>query len=130
MDKEVFDQRSVDEWLKEAEEKWNKLSPEEQEARLAAAKAEQERLSKMTLPEILAEAEQALAKSLGKPDWTYRDLPRMTPENRDALVKVIGEDEIFWITIAEYGDGTVRGQILISPIGMEALRQFSTGIRQ
>lgn len=126
------DMKQIDlhEWMQKLEEEWNKLSPEEQAARTAEAKAEQDRLSKMSIDEIFAEAEHALAKSLGKPDWTYRDLPRMHPENLNSLVQIIGEDEIYWITHAEYKDGSVRGQILISPIGMEALRQYSTGLRQ
>lgn len=118
------------EWMQKLEEEWNKLTPEEQAKRTAEAKAEQERLSKMSIEEIFAEAEQSLAKSLGKPDWTYRDLPRMHPENLDSLVQIIGEDEIYWITMAEYGDGSVRGQILISPLGMKALEMYSTGSRQ
>ena len=118
------------EWMQKLEEEWNKLSPEEQAERTAKAKAEQERLSKMSIEEIFAEAEQSLAKSLGKPDWTYRDLPRMHPEALDSLIQIIGEDEIFWITSAEYKDGSVRGQILISPLGMKALEMYSNGVRQ
>lgn len=128
MDKDL-QTRSVEEWLKEIEEAWNKLTPEEQEARKAAAQAEQERLSKMSPVEIMQEMEQALAKSLGKPDWTYRDLPRMTRESLDRMIQIIGEEEIYWITFADYGE-SVRGQLLISPVGMEALRQYSSGIRQ
>lgn len=126
------DMKQIDlhEWMQKLEEEWNKLSPEEQAKRTAEAKAEQERLSKMSIEEIFAEAEQSLAKSLGKPDWAYRDLPRMHPENLDSLVQIIGEDEIFWITKAEYKDGSVRGQILISPLGMKALEMYSTGSRQ
>lgn len=126
------DMKKIDlhEWMQKLEEEWNKLSPEEQEARIAEAKAEQERLSKMSIEEIMNEAQQELAKSLGKPGWTYRDLPRMIPEVRDNIVQIIGEDQIYWITQAEYKDGSVRGQILISPLGMKALEMYSTGSRQ
>lgn len=65
---------------------------------------------------MLDEAMQGLPKSLGKPDWTYKDLPRMLPEVKDDFIKLIGEENIEWITFAEYDDGSVRGQVLLSPI--------------
>jgi len=68
----------------------------------------------------------SLAKSMGKEGWTYRDLPNMLPEYMEKLVGWLGEDEYTFITFAErtWPDGvrTVRGQILISPKGIENLK--------
>ncbi len=52
--------------------------------------------------------------------WVYRDLPRMTPEFFDQLVAIIGESNIRWLSLADYGS-TKRGQMLVSPDGMKAL---------
>lgn len=76
--------------------------------------------------ELMRAAEQSIAESVGKPDWTYRDLPRMTPETLNQLVMIIGEENIDWITHASYDDGSVRGQILISPLGMAALGAYNS----
>lgn len=75
---------------------------------------------------MLDEARQDLPKSLGKPDWTYKDLPRMLPEVKDDFIKLIGEENIEWITFAEYDDGSVRGQVLLSPVAMAAIELMAT----
>ena len=75
---------------------------------------------------LLDEAMQELPKSLGKPDWTYKDLPRMLPEVKDDFIKLIGEENIEWITFAEYDDGSVRGQVLLSPVAMAAIELMAT----
>lgn len=75
---------------------------------------------------LLDEALQGLPKSLGKPDWTYKDLPRMLPEVKDDFIKLIGEENIEWITFAEYDDGSVRGQVLLSPVAMAAIEMMAT----
>ena len=67
-----------------------------------------------------------LAEQMGKPGWKYRDLPRMTPETLNMLVMIIGEENIEWITHASYDDGSCRGQILISPLGMDALGAYNS----
>ena len=58
--------------------------------------------------------------------WVYRDLPRMAPEYFEKLVALIGEDNIVWLSRADYGD-TQRGQMLVSPAGMENLRAYLRG---
>ena len=75
---------------------------------------------------MLDEAMQGLPKTLGKPDWTYKDLPRMLPEVKDDFIKLIGEENIEWITFAEYDDGSVRGQVLLSPVAMAAIEMMAT----
>lgn len=62
-------------------------------------------------------------------DWHYRDLPRMSQESLDALKNIIGESNLKWLTFADYGT-SVRGQVLISPNGMEALAEFNRGVKQ
>lgn len=53
--------------------------------------------------------------------WTYRDLPRMTQEAFDKFLGVLGEENARFLTFARYPDGAVRGQLLLSPAGMERL---------
>lgn len=56
--------------------------------------------------------------------WEYRDLPRMTPEYFDKFVALIGEENIRWLTLAECGDGCKRGQLFVSPTGLERARAY------
>lgn len=77
---------------------------------------------------LFAEAEQKVFREVtGLPDWHYKDLPKMTPEILDKLVDAIGPDHIKWITKAEYkieGKDFKRGQVMISPEGIENLKTF------
>lgn len=57
--------------------------------------------------------------------WVYRDLPRMTKDALEKLLGIIGKDEVRWLTRAEYGDGAVRGQLFISPRGMENMKEYT-----
>lgn len=59
------------------------------------------------------------------PGWTYRDLPRMAPAFMDAFVDLVGEEHLRWITSARYPDGSVRGQVMISPEGMERIKRHN-----
>ena len=81
------------------------------------------------LSEAIAEAIKSDPKMAEYRDWTYRDLPRMTTECLEKLKLLIGEENIKWITYADYGD-SVHGQILISPVGMQNLSDFQTATRQ
>ena len=64
-------------------------------------------------------------KTLVADGWVYRDLPRMTTEAMDILLGVIGEGNYEFLTFAECPDKehgkAVRGQVMISPLGMENL---------
>lgn len=77
--------------------------------------------------------DEALGKSipaeLGFPDWTYKDLPRMLPSVKDEFVALVGEDNIKWITFASYDDGSVRGQVLLSPTAMAIVEKTATSPR-
>ena len=121
---ENFEQRDVSDWVAEVNSKWAAMSPEEQEAKRAANLAERVNNYAMSIHEIMAECDAAMAKAAGKPDWTYKDLPRMTHEVFSEFVDVIGDDNLHWLTVADYGP-TIRGQVLISPAGMEILRNFN-----
>lgn len=59
----------------------------------------------------------SLAESLGRPGWQYRDLPRLSPDLMAQFKALIGEENLFWVTYADYGDSQ-RGQVLISPDGL------------
>lgn len=80
----------------------------------------------MELAMMLDEGLNTLPENLGFPDWTYKDLPRMLPEVRDDLIAMIGEENIKWITHADYDDGSVRGQVLLSPVAMAILERAAT----
>lgn len=77
----------------------------------------------MMLDEALAKE---LPKSMGFPDWTYKDLPRMIPSVKDEFVALVGEENIKWITFANYDDGSVRGQVLLSPTAMAIVEKTAT----
>lgn len=55
--------------------------------------------------------------------WQYRDLPRMTYEAFDKFVSIVGEENIRWLTLADYGNAK-RGQLIISPAGFENMKAF------
>jgi hypothetical protein len=117
--------RDVNDWLEEHNKWWDSLSLEEQEAERAKNKAineewEQKNAGK-SIDQIFGEG---IAEELGKPDWTYKDLPRMVPELFYTFIEIVGEENLHWIAMANYGD-TLRGQVLISPVGMEKLKKFN-----
>jgi hypothetical protein len=117
--------RDVNDWLEEHNKWWDSLSLEEQEAERAKNKAineecEQKNAGK-SIDQIFGEG---IAEECGKPDWTYKDLPRMVPELFYTFIEIVGEENLHWITMANYGD-TLRGQVLISPVGMEKLEKFN-----
>ena len=83
----------------------------------------------MSMAEIGAALDNALQEALieSQPElagWTYRDLPRMTKRCLDDLIGVLGESNIKFITFADYGNNSVRGQVMISPDGMNNLKEF------
>lgn len=80
--------------------------------------------------EMLQKTREETAKAMDAPEgWTYRDLPNMLPEFWTRLIDWIGVDEYKLLTFAErtWPDGmtTVRGQMLISPIGLANLARNS-----
>ncbi len=119
MDKNLV-QREVSEWVAEIEREWEALTPEEQEARRAANLDERTKYDGMPPDEIINASYAEMAESLGKPGWTYKDLPRMGPELFYKFIEIAGDENLHWITMANYGY-TLRGQVLISPDGMKNL---------
>jgi hypothetical protein len=71
----------------------------------------------------------SLPISMGKPNWVYRDLPRMLPALMDEFKMVVGDENLQWVTWADYGR-TVRGQVLISPDGMKRLNDYIASTKQ
>ena len=71
---------------------------------------------------------QTLAEVMGLPGWYDYDLPRMSPEYMTKLTDIIGDGNIGWVTRAQYTekDGSIsqRGHILISPAGMDNIREY------
>ena len=69
-----------------------------------------------------------LAASVGKPDWIYYDLPQMSPEYWVKLTdEIIGPSNLCFLTMAHTTNSSgewLRGQILISPQGMDNIREY------
>lgn len=68
--------------------------------------------------------EEGLQESMNLPGYTYRDLPRMTRECMSDFVSLVGEENLRWVTLADYGP-SVRGQVMISPEGMQKISEFN-----
>lgn len=67
----------------------------------------------------------------GKEDWHYRDLPQMREDFFNDFVELIGEENIVWLTRAQYQheDGLYkRGQLFMSPEGMERVSAYARSI--
>lgn len=56
--------------------------------------------------------------------WAYRDMPRVTEETFNKFLEIVGQENTRFLTIAKYRgpNATMRGQLLISPTGMERLK--------
>lgn len=130
-----IEQRDVNEWMEEHNRWWNSLSPEEQEARRAKNLADQkeweEKNAGKSISQIMGES---IAEMLGKPDWLYGDLPKLTKEYFDKFVDIIGEENIHWITLAQYPanfgkwnnqEPLYRGQYLVSPEGQKRGKEYA-----
>jgi hypothetical protein len=82
----------------------------------------------VSLLESLPDFGKDLAASVDKPDWTYYDLPKMGPKYFDQLIyDIIGEDNVSFLTRVSHTDRDgdwFRGQILISPAGMDNIREY------
>lgn len=79
--------------------------------------------SGMNWPDI--EIPEPTGEDFGKPGWTYKDLPRMTPEIMKSFKELIGIENAHWLTFADYGT-SVRGQLLISPQGIQNITNHLT----
>lgn len=77
----------------------------------------------MMMDEELANS---LPEYLGLPDWIYKNLPRMVVSVKDEFVDLIGESNINWLTFANYDDGSVSGQVLLSPTAMAIIEKLVT----
>jgi hypothetical protein len=58
--------------------------------------------------------------------WIYRDVPKMSQENFNRLLDILGAENVRFLTFARYPDKTVRGQFLLSPAGMERVKAYRT----
>jgi hypothetical protein len=79
----------------------------------------------LTFPDILG---QDMGFTDHRSDWVYRDLPRMKEEFFDLFLNIVGNENISWLTQAEYqedGYRSRRGQLLVSPEGIERARAYN-----
>lgn len=92
------------------------LDPDSEEGR---------KVAQDTLTKILAKE---LPAQFGKPDWQYVDVPKIPGIVFDMFCAMFAEDEILWITKAQYPSGTKRGQCLVSPAGMTKISHGAEGM--
>lgn len=74
---------------------------------------------------FLPSGEPVPGKNYREQGYAYKDLPRLTPEYFEKFIELVGEDNIVWLTFADYGD-TKRGQILISPAGLDRISDYNS----
>jgi hypothetical protein len=64
----------------------------------------------------------AMAKDLGLPGWTYRDISWVTPDVWNQFLDIVGMENCKILAKSTDGNKRCRGQVLISPDGMSRLR--------
>lgn len=69
----------------------------------------------------LPECEPFPGEAIRADGWVYRDLPRMSPEAFDLFTQIVGDENMRWLTFADYGKSK-RGQVFISPAGIDRMR--------
>lgn len=69
---------------------------------------------------LTGELEKNLPASMGKPDWLYRDFPRVTRGSWERFKFLLGEEMMLVTEVVSETHG--RGQALISPKGCEIAR--------
>lgn len=88
----------------------------------------------MTIPDavqrLLEQEQEFMRAQTGLHDWTYKDLPKLSVGVLEMFRAVAGDENLRWLSQAEYrypnGSVAVRGQVMISPAGMENLRQYGS----
>jgi hypothetical protein len=81
----------------------------------------QETLDAMPLPV----GEPFIGETLVADGWVYRDIPgRLSFQMWDHLLEVIGKNN-YRILIMSKGPDWIRGQLMISPTGMENMKKYS-----
>ncbi len=79
--------------------------------------------------EALPPGEPIAGKTYLADGWLYRDLPtRLSYEMWDCLLSTIGEGEYVILAMSR-GNDWKRGQLLISPDGMENLQRHQTPLQ-
>jgi hypothetical protein len=74
----------------------------------------------------LPDGEPIIGETIRADGWVYKDLPRMSYEYFDKFVAIVGDDNIKWLTMADYGNAK-RGQLFISPEGIARIRNHVSG---
>lgn len=74
-----------------------------------------------------------MIEELEKQGWIYGDLPKLNRENFDKFLDIVGENNIKWLTLAQYPTNfgkwnnkveLFRGQYMLSPEGKERIRTW------
>jgi hypothetical protein len=71
--------------------------------------------------------EDHMRETMGLPDWSFREIPWTSDHLFQEFVSVIGDDNIRFMTISSRKQDDLvftRASALISPDGMENLKQF------
>lgn len=78
------------------------------------------------IPDFPPDSEPFPGETLMADGWVYRDLPKMTQEALNKFLDIVGEENTRWLSFARYKPANdVRGQLLISPAGMDRMRSYS-----
>lgn len=85
------------------------------------------------LSEMWKAEQEAFQEMMGLPGWRYHDLPKLTCADFDRFVEIVGEDNLQWITLAEYGPykdrpALRRGQVMMSPEAVRRAEAYASGI--
>lgn len=68
-----------------------------------------------------------MTEELSAKGWTYRDMPRVTPEVFAEYLEIVGAENVKFLTFATYKSESgeaVRGQHMISPQGVKNLIEW------
>lgn len=71
---------------------------------------------------LLPPGEPIPGKTYRADGWAYIDFPRIESHIWEALIEFLGEHYVP-LSLANYGR-TARGQLLVSPAGLDLLREF------
>lgn len=77
--------------------------------------------------------DESMPRPVGMEDWAYRDMPKTREDFFDMFIKILGADNIKWITFAMYlHDGVTykRGQFWLSPEGIKRASEYTNRPRQ
>lgn len=77
----------------------------------------------------LPEGEPIKGKTYRADGWVYHDIPWTTVEAWEQLIALVDDDNIVLLAASDR-DGAIRGQVLISPDGMERIAGYNEVMKE